>query len=48
MRGGLMTAMTTAWLIGPPLALAYAVAVLRAVTLLGRVWERRHPSGDGR
>ena len=41
-----MTAITVAWLIGPPLAIAYAVVVLRAVTVVGRVWERHHPSGD--
>jgi hypothetical protein len=40
--------MTIAWLIGPPLAVAYAVLTLRGTTLLARYWERRHPYRDGR
>ena len=40
--------MTIAWMMGPPLAIAYAVLVLRAIAVLGRVWERRHPTHDGR
>ncbi|WP_286150018.1 hypothetical protein [Mycobacterium sp. ACS4331] len=43
-----MTAMTVAWVFGPFLALVYAVLVLRGATLLGRFWERRHPSGGRR
>jgi hypothetical protein len=39
--------MTIAWLIGPPLAVGYALVVLRAGTSLGRVWERHHPTHDG-
>ncbi|MET0698853.1 MAG: hypothetical protein ABWY93_04235 [Mycobacterium sp.] len=39
--------MTIAWLIGPPMAVAYAVVMLRCTTLLARFWERRHPYQDG-
>jgi hypothetical protein len=39
--------MAVAWLIGPPLAIAYAVTMLRCATLLARFWERRHPHRDG-
>ncbi len=38
--------MATAWLVGTPLAVAYAFGVLRGATLLARFWERRHPYRD--
>jgi predicted outer membrane lipoprotein len=41
-----MTAMTAAWVFGPFLAVAYAVLALRGATVLERMWERRHPSGN--
>jgi hypothetical protein len=40
--------MTIAWLVGPPLAVAYAVLMYRGTTSLARYWERRHPYQDGR
>lgn len=43
-----MTAMTTAWLIGPPLAIGYAFLTLRGTTMLAQAWERRHPHTDNR
>jgi hypothetical protein len=39
--------MAIAWLIGPPLAVAYALLMLRGTTMLARTWERRHPYQDG-
>ncbi|WP_264071912.1 hypothetical protein [Mycolicibacterium komossense] len=39
--------MEVAWLIGPPLAVAYGLLMLRGATLLARAWERRHPHRDG-
>jgi hypothetical protein len=35
-----------AWLIGAPLAVAYAFFGLRVAALLARSWERRHPYRD--
>jgi hypothetical protein len=35
--------MTEAWLIGAPLAVGYALLMIRGSTFLVRIWERRHP-----
>ncbi|MFA5707956.1 hypothetical protein [Mycolicibacterium sp.] len=40
--------MTMAWLIGTPLAIAYAVLVLKGIEAACRSWERRHRYHDGR
>ena len=40
--------MVTAWLIGPPLAVGYALLMLRGTALLARAWDRRHPHVDNR
>lgn len=40
--------MTVAWLIGPPLAMVYAILMLRFGGVVLRMWDRRHPHGDTR
>ncbi|STZ58814.1 Uncharacterised protein [Mycolicibacterium tokaiense] len=38
-----MSAMVTAWLVGPPLAVGYGLLMLRGTSWVAQAWERRHP-----